>query len=145
MGHPLRSGSITDRSSLLQNAPPLCPASVLSRLPLERLARLPWHRDDRFSRSPQAPGVRSRHALRRLPSGQLHRSLPDSSRGKTEPRFRQQMIHSRRLIARFACARLLDTTSDADLPHLFPDRSLHEALNPRSIGAIYRLPLHGRR
>lgn len=65
--------------------------------------------------------------------------------GQNGTRLSTASFHSRRLIAWFACARLRDTTSDAVWPHLFPDRSPREALDLRSTGAIYRLPLHGRR
>ena len=40
--------------------PPLCPASVRSRLRFLPLAFLPWHRDDRFPRSSTKPGASSR-------------------------------------------------------------------------------------
>src|SRR5580704_15420018 len=47
---------ITEPSSLLRAAPPLCSASVLWSLRCGPLGRLPWHRSDRFSRSVQEPG-----------------------------------------------------------------------------------------
>src|SRR2546428_6715499 len=47
--------SITEPSTLLRTAPPLCPALVLWSSQFQPLGLLPSHRDDRFSRSIQDP------------------------------------------------------------------------------------------
>ncbi len=74
------------------------------------LARLPWHRDDRFPRSTSEPGSRSRHlyAGRRLGRKQVPpRLIPEV---RTAPGF--DVVHKISTLHRwFACARLLD-------PHL---------------------------
>src|SRR5215213_394454 len=76
---PLRSSPITEPSTLLQAAPPLCPASVLWSLRVLPLGRLPWQRNDRFSRSIQEPDP----ASRRLHAGCRSGGLQDSPR--TDP------------------------------------------------------------
>ena len=76
---PLRSSPMTEPSSLLRAAPPLCPASVLGSLRFLPLGRLPWQRDDRFSRSIQEPDP----ASRRLHAGCRSGGLQDSPR--TDP------------------------------------------------------------
>jgi len=106
MGHPLRSGPVTGPSTLLWDAPPLCPASVLWYLRLYPLARLPLHRGDRFSRSPQMPAVSSRHALRRMPLGPEVGNARTDNRINTNPAF-DIVLGSRRLITWFTCVRLL--------------------------------------
>src|SRR5216683_1541666 len=84
----LRSSPITEPSSLLQTAPPLCPASVLWSLRILPLGRLPLHRDDRFSRSIQEPDPTSR----RLNAGCRPGSFQVCSRAcpgrSVHPRFR---------------------------------------------------------
>jgi len=57
---PLRSNSLSESSSLLRAARPLCRASVLWALRRLRLCRLPLHRNDRFTRSVRKPNTRSR-------------------------------------------------------------------------------------
>ncbi len=64
-----------------------------------RLRSLPWHRNDRFSRSIQEPGP----ASRRLPAGCRSGSLQDNPRtdpGRmASPRFRHRLIRFRRFIS----------------------------------------------
>src|SRR5882672_7867738 len=78
---PLRSSSITEPSSLLRTAPPLCRVSVLSPREYLSLVLLPSHRDDRFPRSSPKPGSRSRrlHAGRQLGSKQISPNLIPSA------------------------------------------------------------------
>src|SRR5665647_3819211 len=57
----LRSIPITGTSTLLRVDPPPCPASVLSFLWFPPLEFLPYHRNDRFPRSPQEPESGSRY------------------------------------------------------------------------------------
>ena len=88
---PLRSGPITEPSTLLWATPPLCPASVLWSLRFLPLGRLPLHRGDRFSRSVQEPDP----ASRRLHAGCRSGSLQDSPRTcpgrKSHPQFRHRL------------------------------------------------------
>ena len=67
----LRSGPITEPSTLLRTAPPPCPASVLWSLRFQPLGRLPSQRGDRFSRSIQEPGPASRRLRAGCRSGRL--------------------------------------------------------------------------
>src|SRR6266436_8792078 len=89
----LRSSSITEPSTLLRTAPPLCPASVLWSSQFQPLGLLPSHRDDRFSRSIQEPDPASRRLYAGCRSGSLQdysRTRPGSS---THPRFRHHPWH----------------------------------------------------
>src|SRR6266436_9962605 len=89
----LRSSSITEPSTLLRTAPPLCPASVLWSSQFQPLGLLPSHRDDRFSRSIQEPDPASRRLYAGCRSGSLQdysRTRPGSS---THPRFRHHSWH----------------------------------------------------
>src|SRR6266446_10211930 len=89
----LRSSSITEPSTLLRTAPPLCPASVLWSSQFQPLGLLPSHRDDRFSRSIQEPDPASRRLYAGCRSGSLQdysRTRPGSS---TRPRFRHHPWH----------------------------------------------------
>jgi hypothetical protein len=66
---PLRSGPITELSSLLQGNPSLYPVLVLS---LDNKL-LPWHPDDRFPCSASTPVISSRHLYtgRRMNSNRI--------------------------------------------------------------------------
>jgi hypothetical protein len=89
----LRSSSITEPSTLLRTAPPLCPALVLWSSQFQPLGLLPSHRDDRFSRSVQEPDPASRRLYAGCRSGSLQdysRTRPGSS---TRPRFRHHPWH----------------------------------------------------
>ena len=89
----LRSSSITEPSTLLRTAPPLCPPSVLWSSQFQPLGLLPSHRDDRFSRSIQEPDPASRRLYAGCRSGSLQdysRTRPGSS---TRPRFRHHPWH----------------------------------------------------
>src|SRR5208282_3455635 len=61
MIQPLRSIPITGTSTLLRVDPPPCSASVLSFLWFLPFEFLPYHRNDRFPRSPQEPESGSRY------------------------------------------------------------------------------------
>ena len=96
-------------SPLLQTAPSPCPASVLSPLWSLPLGFLPYHRNDRFPRSTQEPGSRSRHLYAGRRSGNKQVS-PELIRALCQP----PVLTSSRFSTPhqwFACARLLD-------PHL---------------------------
>jgi len=75
---PLRSSHITEPSTLLRAAPPLCPASVLSPSRLEPLAACPFTSSDvtrhRFSRSVRKPGRASRRLHAGCRSGSIRAS-----------------------------------------------------------------------
>src|SRR5215469_10646708 len=88
---PLRSDPITEPSSLLRVAPPLCPASVLLSSWGHPFGLLPSHRGDRFPRSLQEPSSESRrlHAGCRLGRTQ---DTPHTCPGlPTPPRFRHRL------------------------------------------------------
>jgi len=139
IGQPLRSSPITGPSSLLRVAPPLYPASVLSRLggfPL------------RFS---LGIGVTGSH----VPHKSLDRSLaafmpdaawavdrlpPDLSRGNDSPRFRRRSYAfdtSSAVHLRSTPRSLPDRVS----PGLFPTRSRPRLLSAAAVGGLQPPPV----
>src|SRR5690554_516931 len=67
---PLRSVPITGTSLLLRVAPSQYHASVLSCLPFQWLAFLPWHHDDWFPQFPQRARYRVMPTIHRTPLAQ---------------------------------------------------------------------------
>ena len=112
----LRSSPITEPSTLLRTAPPLCPASVLWSLRILPLGRLPWHRDDRFSRSIQEPDPTSRRLNAGCRTGNLPGALPCLSREKRQP----PVLTSSKAFRHFIDGSLALASSDHTCRNLVP-------------------------
>ena len=108
-GPPASAATGTQCLRFLPLARSLSPPVVLTRRPGRPLSTLA------FSRSVQEPQTRLTPPLRRAPPGQQHGHPPDSSRGRSSPRFR---CHLNRFDAS-------TTTPD---PSTSPDRAILERL-----------------
>jgi len=105
---PLRSSPITEPSSLLRVAPPLCPASVLSHL---------WGFHLCFSLDIRATGSHVPHkSLYQVHAVFMPEAIwpvirypPDLSQGNDYPSVLTSSLRFRHFIIRFTCVRLLDT------------------------------------
>ena len=137
--HPLRSISITETSSLLQDDPPLCPASVLS---------FSWDLHLNFSLSIEATGSHVPHksltqshaiftpeadwAVNRLP--------PNLSWTQYRSPVLTSSIIFRRLVEWFACARLSEPYLPRSYAVTFPKRSLPWLFANAALGGLKPAP-----
>src|SRR5215469_11530803 len=119
---PLRSSSITEPSSLLRAAPPLCPASVLSSSWGPPIWTSP------FASGRQVPTFRTRARFRvtppscRMPSGPQSGHPPDLSRVNDLPPVSTSSISFRHVISGSLALVSLSHTGRYYLPP-FPQRS----------------------
>ena len=136
---PLRSICITQTSSLLRVAPPLCFASVLSFL---------WDLHLNFSLSIEATGshvprksLTQSHAIFTPEAAwAVNRFLPNLSRTQYSSLVLTSPIIFRRLIEWFACARLSESYLPRSYAVTFPKRSLPWLFTNAALGGLKPAP-----
>ena len=137
---PLRSTSITEASSLIRVAPPLCFASVLS---------FSWDLHLNFSLSIKATGshvprksLTQSHAIFTPEAAwAVNRSPPNLSWTQYRSPVLTSSLLFRRLIEWFACARLSESHLPRSYAVTFPKRSLPWLFTSAALGGLKPAPV----